>query len=212
MPQISKLKAQKNRQRVNIYLDGKYATSLDLITVTKLGLKVGMTVSQTKLHKLISAHQFQKLFRLVTNFLSYRPRSEKEIKTYLQRKWRAETTKEQHRKNIEKIIVKLKQQKLVNDQEFANWWINQRQEFRPRGKRLLKLELRQKGIDIQLIEKALTKYDEFAAALRVTKKQMKSLKKLESLKAKQKLKNLLFRRGFNWEVIQRVVDELTKQE
>jgi regulatory protein len=212
MPQITKLKAQKTRRRLNIYLDGKYITSLDLLTATKLGLRVGMTISQAKLEGLISAHQFEKLYERSLRFISYRPRSEKEVRTYLKRKWRAETTEIQLQKNIEKIIVKLKRRKLINDKEFTQWWINQRQEFRPKGKRLLKLELKQKGINSNLIEEALEKLNDFEAALSIASKKFNSLKRVQSDKAHKKLVSFLQRRGFNWEIIKRVVDELKLQE
>jgi regulatory protein len=212
MPQITKLKAQKRSQRVNVYLDGKYATSLDLISVTKLGLKVGMIISSKKFNKLVNTHRFEKLYNKVIHFLSYRPRSEKEIKDYLKGKLHSEESKEQHQKILEKVIVKLKRQGLVNDKQFTSWWIAQRQQFRPKSKRLLMLELRQKGIDLELIKDELTKVNEFDAALKLVKKKMKSYQKLESREIKQKLRGLLSRRGFAWDTIKSVVDELSLQE
>lgn len=212
MPQISKLKAQKNRKRLNVYLDGEYLTSLDLVTATKLGLKVGMTISQAELQKLVRTHQFEKLYDKAIHFLSYRPRSEKETNTYLKSKWRADKSHLIQEKNIKDVINKLKDQGLINDQEFTEWWIKQRQEFRPRGKRLLKQELRQKGINSDSIEEALSKLDDYDAALRVANKKMKSLKRVESDKMQLKLKSLLQRLGFDWQTSKRVVDELRLRE
>lgn len=212
MPRITKLKAQKNRNRVNLYLDGEYATSLDLLTVTKLGLKVGMDISQTELKKLVRTHQYEKLLNRAAHFLSYRPRSEKELRTYLQRKWRPETNKEKHTKTVEKVIGKLKKQGVVNDQEFAEWWVQQRQTFRPKGKILLTQELRQKGIDGKIIEKALTTLDDYTQASNVAEKKRKSLRGLEPNKARLRLISFLQRRGFTWETIRRVIDESIVQE
>ena len=212
MPRITKLKAQKNRNRVNLYLDGEYATSLDLLTVTKLGLKVGMDISQTELKKLVRTHQYEKLLNRAAHFLSYRPRSEKELRTYLQRKWRPETNKEKHTKTVEEVIGKLKKQGVVNDREFAEWWIQQRQTFRPKGKILLTQELRQKGIDGKIIEKALTTLDDYTQASNVAEKKRKSLRGLEPNKARLRLISFLQRRGFTWETIRRVIDESIVQE
>ncbi|MCH7951251.1 RecX family transcriptional regulator [Patescibacteria group bacterium] len=212
MPRITKLKAQKNRNRVNLYLDGEYATSLDLLTVTKLGLKVGMDISQTELKKLVRTHQYEKLLNRAAHFLSYRPRSEKELRTYLQRKWRPETNKEKHTKTLEKVIGKLKKQGVVNDQEFAEWWVQQRQTFRPKGKILLTQELRQKGIDGKIIEKALTTLDDYTQASNVAEKKRKSLRGLEPNKSRLRLISFLQRRGFTWETIRRVIDESIVQE
>lgn len=212
MPQITKLKTQKRSQRVNVYLDGEYTTSLELATAVKLRLKVGMDISQAHLRKLVKTHKFEKLLNKAVHFLSYRPRSEKEVRDHLRRKRRADTTKTQHEKNIDEVIDKLKRQGLINDQEFVNWWITQRLEYRPRGRRLLKLELRQKGISLDLLNEALAKLDDYEPALRIANKKMRSLKGLEIDKLHIKLTSFLQRRGFTWQTIKRVVDELKFQE
>ncbi|MBI2587417.1 RecX family transcriptional regulator [Candidatus Amesbacteria bacterium] len=90
-------------------------------------------------------------------FLSYRPRSKKEVETFLRKKTKDDTL-------INQTITKLEAAKLINDEEFGRWVIESRSRSRPRGIRLLKQELKQKGVDtdinvdeVELAEKALEK-------------------------------------------------------
>ena len=103
---------------------------------------------------------FAKLLNKAYRFLSYRPRSVKEVEDYLLKKSSfAKASEGQEKQEIEKlidsIINKLKEQKFLNDFEFAKWWIESRAKFKPRALKIIKLELRQKGIDKELIEQVL---------------------------------------------------------
>lgn len=86
MPIITKLKAQKNKNRVNLFLDNKFAFGLSLNEVVKLGLAVGQELSQKEIEKIAFSSQLEKLYNKTLNLLSYRPRSEKEIRNYLRKK------------------------------------------------------------------------------------------------------------------------------
>lgn len=137
--------------------------------------------------------RLQKLLDKIYRFLAIRPRSEKELFNYLKKKKAlpAET---------EKIFNLLKQQNLLNDSAFAEWWIDQRATFRPKGKIALKAELKQKGISEEIINLALAEIDEFALA-------KKALEKKTNLD-KQKLINFLSYRGFSWGTIKKVLGSI----
>ena len=83
-------------------------------------------------------------------FLSFRPRSSSEIRAYLARKGFSEAV-------IGEVLDRLSQSRLVDDAEFASYWIGNRQRFSPRGRRALLMELRQKGISLDIIEPLLKK-------------------------------------------------------
>jgi regulatory protein len=153
VPQITQIKAQKNQKRVNVYLDDKFAFGLDADNLLKAGLKVGQRLSQKQVDDLIFKNEFQKLLDRTLRLISRRPRSEKEIRDYLKKKKTSS-------KITEAVVKKLKQLRQINDQEFASWWVEQRTTFRPRGKFGLMMELRQKGIKQETIEKATGKIDE----------------------------------------------------
>ncbi len=204
MPQITKIKAQKNKKRVNIYLDGKFAFGLDADNFLKAGLRLNQKLTQKQVDDLIFKNEFQKLLDRTLRLISRRPRSEKEIRDYLKKKKTSP-------KVIEEVIKKLKQLRQINDKEFAKWWVDQRTTFRPRGKFGLTMELRQKGIDKEIIRKAVEKMDELPLAEKLAQKKAKSLKNLPREERYQKLSAYLARRGFSWETIKKVVAKYLKK-
>lgn len=205
MPQITKISSQKRKKRVNVFLDGEFAFGLDVEALVKYNLKVGGRLSQTKIEKILKEGEFQKAYDQTLKFLSFRPRSEKEIQAYLTKKKVGPETKKM-------VISKLKQTKLLDDKEFALWWVEQRITFRPKGKIVLESELREKGIDREIIdsvlEKKLSDSFEEKLALRAAQKKMAVWQKLPPLKFHQKITAFLTRRGFSWKVIKKVVREL----
>lgn len=145
--------------------------------------------------------------------LSFRPRSKKEI--YLRLNQLALKKGISH-KTIDKVMLDLEEKNLINDKEFSKWWIDQRDTFRPKGKRLLKIELRNKGISSETIEtitqqQNITSSHEFELALSLAQKKISKLPKLPPLKLKEKISNHLLSRGFSWDTISEVIDTLLKK-
>lgn len=137
----------------------------------------------------------------VYRFISLRPRSEKELKVYLHGKHTS-------LQDSEKIFTLLKKQGLINDSAFVDWWLEQRATFRPRGKRALMVELRQKGISQDLIEEALSKnLDELTLAQKALQRKLKLYDRLPDREKKAKLSAYLNRNGFSWETIKKALEE-----
>lgn len=138
-----------------------------------------------------------KLLDYAVNLLSYRPRSEAEIRLRLKRK---QTPASQ----IEHIVTTLKETKLLNDQEFCLWWQEARDKHRPRSFRILKLELRKKGIDRDTIEEVIddsTEKEQTRAHLALEKKYGRR----QSPQGREKVIRFLASRGFSWDIISRVI-------
>jgi regulatory protein len=137
-------------------------------------------------------------------FLSFRPRSEKEISDFLIRK-------NVEAKLAEKIIVKLKENKFLDDKEFARWWIEQRLLIKPRAWRVIKIELKQKGIPSEIFDelnidsKAEGKND-LASAIKLAEKRFSRYKNLTRQETYQKLGRYLNAKGFSWEIIKKSID------
>ena len=129
---ITALKPQKDNKRVNVYLDGEFAFGIDLDNLVKYGIKVEKEFSKAEIEKIIYEAEFQKTFTKLLNFATLRKRSKKEITYWFRRK---KISKEIH----SKLFEKLDKLSLLNDGDFAKWWVNQRQEFKPRAKRVLKI-------------------------------------------------------------------------
>lgn len=150
--------------------------------------------------------KFQKLLDKVYRFISFRPRSEKEVSLYLKKRKISLVDQE-------KIFALLKEQKLLDDEGFVHWWIEQRAAFRPKGKRGLTYELRQKGIDRNLVQRVLNQtVDEFSLASAVFEKKKKNYQNLLPEEFRQKIIAILARRGFSWETIKKVLDKFSKKQ
>jgi len=202
---VTSIKPQKRRQRFNIYLDGKFAFAVPGETLVKSGLAVNQKLSEKDIKTLKYKDAKSKLYDKALRFLSYRPRSEKEIRDYLKKKTGEEKT-------IEKIIKKLKKQALIDDRIFADWWLEQRSRFRPKGRQALWLELFKKGISKEIIEEILfSEKEELVFARKASLKKLKAYQNLEPYQWRQKMIGFLARRGFSWETIKNVLEEIQKK-
>jgi len=157
-----------------------------------------------------------RLYDRALRFLSFRPRSEKEVLDYLSEKIRTKkVSKGQAIAKAKKIILRLKSLGLIDDREFTRWWLEQRQTFRPKGKLALRQELRQKGIDDSLISRLLdsliTPEVELETAKKLARKRLKVIKSLPFLEQKRKLVQFLGSRGFSYPTIKLALDEVFKR-
>ena len=132
-----------------------------------------------------------------------RPRSIREIRDRLRQKGYDPAT-------IDRAIEKLESWNYVDDTEFARYWVENRSTHKPRGHRLLEQELRQKGVDRELVKEAIAdaEIDESNAALELARAKLPSYKNEDQLVARRKLIAYLQRRGFDYDVIKPAIDQL----
>jgi regulatory protein len=201
MSVVTQIKSQKNNKRVNVYLDEKFAFGLDLENYMKLGLKVGQELSEKEAKTIINKAEFQKTLDKLLRFATLRPRSEKEVKDRLI-KYKV------HESLYKKLFNKLKRLGLLNDEKFAQWWIDQRLQFRYKSRRELEYELRAKGIDreiiSQLINKSISQEKEIEMAKKLVDKKKYKWDKLPKTEKKRKIREFLGRKGFGWDVVREV--------
>lgn len=153
---------------------------------------------------------FEKFYNSSLRFLSYRPRSEKEVRDRLKIKYQKSNIKNLTL-IIDKVIQKLKEQKFLNDEEFAKWWIESRLRFRQRSINLIKRELLQKGVPDEIIETRITNQEsrgDLERAKKLIEKRIERFRSLPKSEIYQKLGSYLARRGFDWETIKQAIDEL----
>lgn len=215
MPQITAISPQKKKERFNIFINDKFALSANLETILNYNLKVGTLISEAKIQEISSGERLFKLTDLATNYLSYRPRSVKEVQNYLAAKIaKLEGIKFGQAKEspqISSIIAKLKRYNLLDDREFAAWFVKSRIKSQPKSPTYIKMELRAKGIDQDIIEKVLAgPYSEVKLAKRAIVKKLKIWQKLSPLDFKKKLYSYLASRGFSYETIKVVFANLAK--
>jgi len=151
--------------------------------------------------------EFEKFYNKALKFLSYRPRSEKEIRDKLLGKKASEEI-------INKIISRLKKNNFLNDEEFAKWWIEQRTTFKPRSVRLIKIELKQKGIGQELIEETIghlsSTIDDLESAKKLIDKRLQRYKNLSRDEKFQKISRFLSSKGFSYDTIKEIFKSLDR--
>ncbi|MCX6053599.1 MAG: RecX family transcriptional regulator [Chloroflexi bacterium] len=202
---ITAIVAQKhNPGRLNIDLDGDFAFGISRITAA--WLKIGDSLSEEKVDSLRRSDLEEVAFQKAIKFVDYRARTEKEIRQRLNQKGIGP-------EEIETVIQRLRENGLIEDQKYAKMWIENRNEFHPRSQRLIRYELRNKGITEEMIDHALEgsakDIDQAeAAAIRFARK----LTNLEWLEFRKKLSAFLARRGFSYGTIAPVVKSVWNSE
>jgi regulatory protein len=200
MKKITALEAQKkNPNRVNVYLDGEFAFGLTRITAA--WLKVGDALTDEKIARLQFEDAQERAYQQAMLFLSYRARSENEIRQNLRKHEFPEEI-------IERTLERLRQSGLANDSAFARAWVENRSAFRPRSRRALTMELRQKGLDDDTVNAAVSAVDEPALAYESARKRAARLNGLEWGEFRRKLFEYLARRGFSYDVAAPVVAQI----
>ena len=141
---ITAIRVQKrNPERLNIELDGEFAFGLSRITGA--WLKTGDQLSEEKIARLLSDEGFEAAYQRAVSLINHRPRTEKEIRKRL-------TDKGIPDELIDRVLERLRSAKLVQDEQYARMWVENRVEMHPRSRRLIRYELFNKGISDEDIE------------------------------------------------------------
>jgi regulatory protein len=200
MAKLTAIVSQKgDSNRVNIHLDGEYAFGLAQIVAA--WLKVGQELSEERIASLKAEDGRERAYQQSLLFLSYRTRSESEIRQNLRKHDFPEEV-------IEQTLVLLRENRLADDEKFARAWVENRNTFRPRSRRALTVELRQKGLSDEAAQSALAVVNDEVLAYEAGLKKMHRLRDLESKEFRRKLSDFLSRRGFPYSVIAPVVSRL----
>jgi regulatory protein len=200
VPVITSIKSQKNKKRVNIYLDEKFGFGLDLENFVKLGLKVEQFLSEEEVVEIIQKAEFQKIYDKLVRFATLRPRSVREVNTWMVKHQAPDSIRNE-------LFDKLYKLELVGDEKFARWWIEQRLQFKNKSKRELIAELRVKGIEKNIIEDVLEELpvNETHSAKKLLEKNEYRWEKFDTPTAKRKKSEYLARKGFGWDVIKKLI-------
>lgn len=198
---ITSIKQQKNKNRVNVYLDDKFGFGIDLDNFVLLHLKIDQELTEKEIEDIVKKAEYQKTLDKLLRFAMVRPRSEREVTDYFKRK-------KVHESMHASLLAKLKHLDLLDDTKFAKWWIDQRIQFKNKSKRVIQIELRQKGIGKEIIDEVFseTVIDEEKMAKELLAKKIYKWKNLGPREAKQKISQYLAGKGFSWDVIGKVVD------
>jgi len=153
---------------------------------------------------------FEKFYKASINYLSFRPRSEKEMRDYLTRKNCDDVTSK-------RIIESLLRTKFIDDEEFARRFVEQRTKIKPKANRVIKYELKRKGISQELIDQLFEDKEEsnatdFSKALDLAQRKMPRYAKIDDKrKVYEKLGRYLASKGFDWDTVKAVIDQVLRK-
>jgi len=202
MAVITRLVASKGRpKKVKVYLDGKYAFSLEAAVALQARLRIDQELNQPKIDRLEHENGLKKTLAAANHLLSFRPRSEKEIRQKLLQKGFDTAI-------VTESVNYLKEHGLLDDAAFARYWAENRASFSPRSRRMVQLELRQKGVSADLAEETAEGLDDEAGAYQAGSKRASRMDVSDYEEFRRRLGEYLRRRGYGYDVINRSIKRL----
>lgn len=200
---VTSLKAKAGRKgRVHVYLDGRYTFSLAGVLAARL--RIGQEIPEEEVEALKQEDAIEAAFQKALALISRRPRAERELRMRFEREHLPAVVQDA-------VVDRLRQTGLIGDKDFAEAWVENRSTFRPRAARMLRFELRQKGVPGSAIEVALEGYDEEAAAEGAARKVSRRLMQLSEVDFRRRMSQYLARRGFDHATISPVVERMWRE-
>ena len=189
---------QRNKNRVNLFLDGTFAFGLPFSAAETLS--IGQLLTPEEIADLEHLDIVDKAKNSALRFISYRMRSVSEVRQNLKKKAYEPPI-------IDEAVEQLQAQGWLDDVAFAAYWVEQRETFKPRGRIAIAIELQQKGVEREIIDQALDGLDEEEAARQAALKKGRSLSHLPQELFEKKLGQFLQRRGFGYYLIREAMAE-----
>lgn len=194
---------QRDDARMNIEIDGKFAFGLHVDIVLAHYLSAGNNLTSGKIESLLQEDEVKKAITAALNLISFRPRASGELQRKLREKGYPPEA-------AEAAVQRMLELGYLNDVDFADRWIENRQEHKPRSRMMLQQELMQKGVDRDLIRDALddVEIDEVSDALQLAQKKAASMSGLDQATRHRRLSGFLGRRGYGFDVIRKVLEQI----
>lgn len=192
--------------RINIFVDDTFSFALDRDLVLQHGLRPGLVLTVDELENLLQQDGDARAYARALHFLSYRPRSAKEVRERLNREEWPDSV-------VHRVLERLAREGQINDADFANLWVESRSHSRPRGSRLLRQELRIKGVEAETIAHSLPDDEqERSNALEAVRPQMRKWTGLDERAQRDKAIAWLQRRGFGFGVALSALRALAEED
>jgi regulatory protein len=193
---------KKNPQRVSVFLDGEYSFGLNRIVAA--WLQVGQELSEEKIQQLKGEDEKEAAYQQALRLLNSRARSTAEVRQSLEKK-------EYSQEVVEETVTRLSNNGLLDDERFAQAWVENRSEFRPRSKWALSVELRQRGLDQEIIDKTLEEIDDEELAYLAGLKHSRKLDTSDWSTFRKQLSNFLLRRGFRYDIAGNITNKIWEE-
>lgn len=200
---ITALKMQKRkRNRVSVFLDGGYRFAV--ASILTAGLKVGQALTDEEIEDLVLRDREEQAYQRALRLISRRPRSEHELRIYFQLRNVSTAV-------VNAVLVKLRARALLDDRAFAEAWVENRRQFRPRSALALQVELHRKGISREIIKDVLAAHDDDQAAYEAAVHGARRWRDLDYDDFTKRLSAYLSRRGFNYQTVTTAVAKVWRE-
>lgn len=201
---ITKIEAQKkDKNRVNIYVNDEFFLAIFTELVYEFNLKKGMLIEKEHLKEILDREMYVKAKNKALNILSKADQSERKIREKLSNEFEEYT--------INEVIDFLKNNKFIDDELLASKIVNTNINLNKCGKNKIRQNLYNKGINSESISEALCEIDEnieFENAMYLAKKRYQRVKNEDKRKIYQKISQHLAYKGFNYDIIKKVLNKL----
>jgi regulatory protein len=199
MGKITELRqGKRSNKRVNVFVDGRFALALNNEVLIKNKLEVGGELTAVQVTELMGKDVTEKALDVAIRYLGYRPRSEAEIRTKLHGRGFTEDVSNT-------VITRLKEQGLIDDIAFANFWKDNRETFSPRSSWLTRRELKQKGVSEEVVSQVVDTEADEDNAYQAALNKVRRLNTDDYNVFRQRLGEYLKRRGFGYGVINKTI-------
>lgn len=196
---ITAIVRKPRRKLVDVYVEGEPAITISTDLAVERDLRAGLEISRGDLARIEYEHSRRSCLQAAVRLLSYRPRSEKELRQRLRTKGFAKPP-------VDQALARLRELGYVDDGAFARSFTESRQASGPRSQRLLMMELRQKGVEASTAEEATLGISDEEAAYEAASRRVGALRSLEYHRFRERLGAFLTRRGFSYDVARTVIE------
>lgn len=193
----------RDPETVSIEIDGQFALILPSIIALELGLHAGGELDVAAVSELTTIAEAEQATSAALHFVAYRPRSEREVRDRLRRRgFTAEA--------VDTAISRMRGWRYIDDSAFAEFWVENRVEHAPRGRRKLEAELRTKGVEREVVNQAIehAALHELEDALALARKRLSALREFDEATQRRRLSGYLARRGYDWPVVRSTLEQL----
>lgn len=225
--QVTRVEYQKtNPDRVNIFVEDEFAFSLAAIVVAERQVRAGLVLSAEETAELQAADLYNRGLAMGLQLLAMRPRSEAEVQIHLRKRY-----PDADSETIKRVVERLRELNYLNDASFAQFWVENRAAFAPRGRNLLRQELMKKRVPRDIIdavieahldaqqeeadeeagEDGVSRNVEESQALEMARKKARSYAAEEWAGFYRKLGGFLLRRGYDYGITGRVTRQVWQE-
>ena len=200
---ITEISQQKNKKRVNIFVDGEFRSGLGIETAIKFGLKSGKVIEDKELEEIIVESETKSAFDVALNYLSLTPKSKYEVKQKLFKKGYSADV-------IDIALQKLEEYHYIDDESYARVYIDS---ISKKSKKEIERKLRIKGISKDIIDEIMCNYDdsnEESTATEYAKKYVRN-KSIDEKTLKNLIANLM-RKGYSYDLSYTIMQKIKHGE